>query len=100
MDKRCAERGPLFQLLARRVFGSFRETRVVIRELLADSDRVVVIADLTGRSRRDGGEFSMPVIELWEFEGTRIRRITPFYFDTKALLALLPDESLRSHEAT
>ena len=81
-----------FQRLVRTVYRSFLDTQVSIHALLAENERVLVIATLSGRSRRDQQQFSMPIIELWELHAARIRRITPYYFDTAAIAALIPDD--------
>lgn len=77
-----------FLALVKRVFTSFRDTRVDIRQMLAEGDTVVVLATLSGRSKHNGEAFQVPVNEVWEFAEGRILRITPYYFDTARLVAL------------
>lgn len=74
-----------FLALVKRVFTSFRNTRADIRQVIGEGDTVVVLANLCGHSKHTGEAFEMPVNEIWELTDGRIRRITPYYFDTARL---------------
>ena len=78
-----------FQALTRQVFTRFIDTQVSIERLFAQGDTVVVEMRLSGRCKRSGDPFEMPVLELWDLEDARIRRITPFYYDTAKMIALI-----------
>jgi hypothetical protein len=78
-----------FRALERRVFRSWRDTRVQVHELVGDGDCVVVLATLTGRSRNGDGGLDMPMAEVWRLAGGRVVAIQPFYFDTRKLLDTL-----------
>ena len=78
-----------FQALTRQVFTRFIGTQVSIERLFAQGDTVVVEMRLSGRCKRSGDPFEMPVLELWDLEDARIRRITPFYYDTAKMIALI-----------
>lgn len=77
-----------FLALVKRVFTSFRDTRVEIQQVIGEGGTVVVLANLSGFSRHSGEAFDMPVNEVWELVDGRIRRITPYYFDTARLVEL------------
>ena len=74
-----------FLALVKRVFTSFRDTRVEIETLLGDGELVVVLATLSGRSKTSGESFHMPVNEVWRLRDGQIISITPYYFDTARL---------------
>lgn len=80
-----------FLALVRRVFTSFRDTRVEIDTVIGEGDTVIVLARLCGRSRHGGEAFSMPVNEVWRLRDGRIHSITPYYFDTARLNTLAGD---------
>jgi uncharacterized protein len=80
-----------FHALVRRVFLSWRDTRLEIEQLIAEDEQVVVIARMRARSRNSDAELDMPIAELWSLEDGRIRSIKPFYHDTHAMLQLLGD---------
>ena len=77
-----------FQALTR-VFTRFIDTQVSIERLFAQGDTRVVEMRLSGQCKRSGGPFEMPVLELWDLEDARIRRITPFHYDTAKMIALI-----------
>ncbi len=79
-------RGPdEFLELIRRVFKTWENTEVSVKQVFADGDHVVLLAEMTGRGRGTGKAFSMPIAEVWRLEGGKIREVRPFYFDTKLL---------------
>lgn len=78
-----------FQALTRRVFTSFRETTVSVERMFEEGETVVVEMRLSGRCKASGEPFEMPILELWELQESRIRRITPFYYDTAKARALI-----------
>lgn len=77
-----------FLALVKRVFTSFRDTRVEIDGMIGEGDTVIVLARLSGHSKHAGEAFSMPVNEVWQLVDGRIHSITPYYFDTARLNAL------------
>ena len=44
---------------------------------------------LNAISKRTEAEITMPLLEVWEFEGDKVTAITPFYRDTHLLSELL-----------
>lgn len=74
-----------FDELVRRVFTTWRNTRVTVERMIAEEDRVVVLATMSGESRASGTAFTMPIAEIWRIEDGKVREIRPFYFDTKLL---------------
>ncbi len=80
--------------LIKRVFKTWDETNVSVQDVLADGDRVVLLAEMTGRSRATGRAFRMPIAEVWRLDGGKIKEVQPYYFDTK----LLHDLSQESNE--
>lgn len=75
-----------FRALVRRVFLSWRDTRVEVGRVLADGDHVVVLATLHATPKAGGEPFGMPIAEIWRLEEGRVKEIRPFYFDTARLL--------------
>ena len=83
-----------FHALVRRVFRLWRETRVEVHEMLADGDRVVVLATMHGRSKLSEERLAMPIAEIWSLRKGKVIEIQPFYFDTRRFLDTLgPEES-------
>lgn len=71
--------------LIKRVFKTWEETEVSVQQVLADEDRVVLLAEMTGRGKGGGRAFRMPVAEIWSLEDGKIKEVRPFYSDTKLL---------------
>lgn len=71
--------------LIKRVFKTWEDTQVSVNQVLSDGDLVVILAEMTGRSRVTGEAFRMPVTETWFLKNGKIREVRPFYFDTKLL---------------
>jgi ketosteroid isomerase-like protein len=57
-------------------------------EFAASDDKVVVIAQLTGRIGEDGPRVSQPYAAVWELSGGQVTKITAFYYDTKEIADL------------
>ncbi len=77
-----------FTRLVRQVFTTFANTAVTIDEYIAEGDTVVVLATMTGQSKRSGEVFSMPISEIWRLRDGLITEIKPFYYDTHRLNVL------------
>lgn len=71
--------------LIKRVFKTWDETNITVQQVFGDGDRVVLLAEMTGRSKRNGKAFSMPIAEIWLLENGKIKEVRPYYFDTKLL---------------
>lgn len=71
--------------LIKRVFKTWNETNVSVQDVLADGDRVVLLAEMTGRDRVSGKSFQMPIAEIWLLLDGKIKEVQPYYFDTKIL---------------
>lgn len=57
-------------------------------EFVASHDKVVVIAQLTGRIGRNGPSVSQPYAAVWELKDGKVEKITAFYYDTKEIADL------------
>jgi len=77
-----------FLNLVKTVFTSFRDTKVKIEDIIGEGDMVIVLASLSGYSKHSDERFRMPVAEVWRVVDSRIRSITPYYFDTARLSTL------------
>lgn len=76
-----------FIAFTKRVFTTWKNTRVVVDELIADGDYVVVLAKMLGESKISGAAFEMDIAEVWKFDAKgKVIELKPFYFDTKRLL--------------
>ena len=73
---------PGFLDLVRRVYSTFSDVDVTITEFISENDHVIVMAMLSGKTRRSRTPFQMPVVEDWRLRDDRIIGIRPFYFDT------------------
>jgi hypothetical protein len=72
--------------LCQAVVASWAGFRVEPLELLGETaDTFVVRFAISGRSRKTGTPFESTVLELWRFEGSLLREITPYYWDTHLL---------------
>ena len=71
--------------LIRRIFKTWEDTDVTVQQVLGDGDRVVLLAEMTGRGRTTGTAFQMPIAEIWLLDNGKIKQMRPFYFDTKLL---------------
>ncbi len=71
--------------LVHEVFSTWKDCRVEVRQLVAEDDCVIVLAEMSGVGRADPQPFRVPIAELYRFEDGRIVEIRPFYFDTKRL---------------
>lgn len=58
------------------------------RGITAGGDTVIGELFLSGRAKRTGERFAMPVLELWRLEDGKVTEIRPFYFDTARLAAI------------
>lgn len=68
------------------------ELEIEINGITAGSGYVVSLITLSGRTNKaTGKKFSMPLAEVSKFENNLIARISPYYWDTKALCDPLGD---------
>ncbi|WP_299193994.1 nuclear transport factor 2 family protein [uncultured Erythrobacter sp.] len=79
----------------KRVFGSvfdaLQPSDVRFKSMTANECQVVSLLDLVFGS--DEGEFIMPVAELFEIEGGKVKRMLPFFYDTAILDRFLADRA-------
>ena len=54
-----------------------------------ENDKVTAVFTIKFKSKTSNRELVMPISELLEFENGKIAKITPFYFDTKALVEFI-----------
>ena len=57
-------------------------------EFIASDDKVLVVAQLTGRIAENGRSVSQPYAAVWELEDGKVTKITAFYYDTKEIADL------------
>ncbi len=75
-----------WRALSRAVISTWAGFRVKPIEFLGETaDTLVVRFAISGRSRTTNKPFDSSVLELWKFNGERLREITPYYWDTHAL---------------
>lgn len=58
-------------------------------EMVAGESIVVAYGSFSATSRETGKTVAMPLAEVWEFTGDKVKSITPLYFDTAAAAAAL-----------
>jgi ketosteroid isomerase-like protein len=76
-----------FKEFTKRVFKTWKNTRIITEELIEDGNKVVVVATMSGESKTSGTHFTMPIAEIWTFDSDGlVTEIKPFYFDTKKLV--------------
>ena len=73
-----------------RFFGKMRSVHLELIETW-DGPRCSLVAHFVLRavSKRTRQKITMPLLEIWEFEGDKVSAITPFYHDTHMLSELL-----------
>jgi len=71
--------------LFERLTGYWENLDIARLGLTFGSENVVGMLRFSGRSKKTGIVVSMPMTEIFEFEGDLISKITPLYFDTKTL---------------
>jgi ketosteroid isomerase-like protein len=75
-----------WRALSQAVVATWKGFRLRPLEYLGETgDTFVVRFAISGRSRKTGKPFESTVLELWKFNGVRLREITPYYWDTHAL---------------
>jgi len=52
------------------------------------NDDVFALFRMQGKARNTGIQFSTLILERWQIVDHRVRKITPFYFDTGALMSI------------
>jgi ketosteroid isomerase-like protein len=67
------------------VFSTWKDCRIEVGTLLADGDRVVALAQISGAGTVTGTPFTMSLAEVFRVAGGKIVEIKPFYFDTDRL---------------
>ncbi len=76
-----------FTQFTKRVFKTWKNTRIITEELIEDGNKVVVVATMSGESKTSETHFTMPIAEIWTFDSDGlVTEIKPFYFDTKKLV--------------
>ena len=73
-----------------KLFGSMRKVHLELIDVW-DGTQCSLVARfmLNAISKRTEEEITMPLLEVWEFEGDKVTAITPFYRDTHLLSELL-----------
>ena len=72
--------------LSRSLFGGLRHGKVTLKSTWPSQDSsLTALFELSGKSKRTGEDFTMPLVEIWTFRNGKISSITPFYFDTHTL---------------
>jgi len=68
------------------IFTAFEDFRFNILNFLTGDDLVVVHLMLTGRGKKTGKTFSMPLMEMWRIRDGKVIEVRPFYFDTARVI--------------
>ena len=76
--------------VTQKLFGKIRKVHLELIDTWDGQQRSLVAHFmLNAISKRTQEKISMPLLEIWEFEGDKVSAITPFYRDTHLLSELL-----------
>ena len=76
--------------VTQKLFGKMRKVHLELIDTWDGQQRsLVALFMLNAISKRNQEKISMPLLEIWEFEGNKVSAITPFYRDTHLLSELL-----------
>ena len=76
--------------VTQKLFGKIRKVHLELIDTWEGQQRSLVAHFmLNAISKRTQEKISMPLLEIWEFEGDKVSAITPFYRDTHLLSELL-----------
>ena len=76
--------------VTQKLFGKMRKVHLELINTWDGQQRSLVAHFmLNAISKRTQEKISMPLLEIWEFEGDKVSAITPFYRDTHLLSELL-----------
>ena len=76
--------------VTQKLFGKMRKVHLELIDTWDGQQRsLVALFMLDAISKRTQEKISMPLLEIWEFEGNKVSAITPFYRDTHLLSELL-----------
>ena len=76
--------------VTQKLFGKMRKVHLELIDTWDGQQRsLVALFMLDAISKRTQEKISMPLLEIWEFEGNKVSAITPFYRDTYLLSELL-----------
>ena len=76
--------------VTQKLFGKMRKVHLELIDTWDGQQRSLVAHFmLNAISKRTLEKISMPLLEIWEFEGNEVSAITPFYRDTHLLSELL-----------
>lgn len=78
-----------FQQLVGIVFGMFSDFIPTITDMAVSDNRVMVWVDMTMTGAKSGKTINTPMIEVFSFEGDKVREIRPFYFDTDLINSIV-----------
>ncbi|EED35417.1 conserved hypothetical protein [Luminiphilus syltensis NOR5-1B] len=78
-----------FTQLVTKVFEMFSEFEPNVKAMAAGDDTVMVWIDMKLTGRESGKTINVPMIEVFSFEGDKVKQITPFYYDTDAINAIV-----------
>ena len=76
--------------VTQKLFGKMRKVHLELIDTWDGQQRSLVAHFmLSAISKRTQEKISMPLLEIWEFEGNKVSAITPFYRDTHLLSEVL-----------
>ena len=76
--------------VTQKLFGKMRKVHLELIDTWDGQQRSLVAHFmLDAISKRTQEKISMPLLEIWEFEGNKVSAITPFYRDTHLLSELI-----------
>lgn len=64
--------------------GAWTDIQYDLVDMVAGEKIVVAYGIFSATSRKSGKKVSMPLAEVWEFNGDKVKSVTPLYFDTAA----------------
>jgi ketosteroid isomerase-like protein len=83
-------RGPKASADALMAIGKYwKDIQYDMVEVVSGERVVIVYGMFAATSRETGKTISMPLTEVWEFDGNRVKSLTPMYFDSAAAAAAL-----------
>jgi uncharacterized protein len=67
---------------AHTVFSTFDDFHFEVLGYMAGGENVIAHVLLTGRGKKTGKTFSMPLMEQWRIRNGKVIELRPFYFDS------------------
>ena len=78
-----------FAELVGKVFSLFSTFEPTLTDMAVSDSRVMVWVDMKLTGAESGKTVTMPMIEVFTFEGDKVKEIRPFYFEPDAIKSIL-----------